>query len=447
MVLAFRTGIPSLVTGRLGILPCSIGRLGPSIEEFSKIMMTRTSSLLAFTLGLAPVFLSSTHAASRLLEMPRPTDAEIHRMRESGVYEFLEVGETRALAVEDTELLAKISEGKRREVQMMRSAYRIQNQNLDDVFASFKAKGSEGDYHSFAEVQAEIQELAAANSDRVTLQEIGRSYEDRPITAVRIGANDGVERPAAIFMGMIHAREWISTEMAMAFLHNVIHPSADLAPVLENVTVYVIPVLNPDGLIWSQTNYKWWRGNRRVNKDGSIGVDLNRNFTTGWGIGSSATPGSQTYRGEKPLSEPESRAFDAFVGKIKPVATMTWHAYGKMVLLPFGYKGQWPARKDKYDELGPAMQAASGGYVADAIFRLIGIVGGSTDDHFLVEHGAWVATLELGRSFVPPESMIEQTIAEGMPAAMVWLKAVPGLAGIDPRVPATAKERAFQALH
>lgn len=384
-------------------------------------------------------------AGPRLIEMARPSDSELARMRESGAYEFLEVGPERVVAVEDQELLAELGPMAVRPMLLSRGAYRIAASDLDDVFAAFRAQGSEGAYHSYEEVLSETEALAAAHPERVQIVEIGRSIEDRPIHAVRVGAQDGVERPAAIFMGMIHAREWISTEVAMAFLNRIVAPEPGLAEVLAGMTVHVIPVLNPDGLIYSQTNYRWWRGNRRPHSNGRVGVDLNRNFPTGWGIGSSSYPGSQTYRGAEPLSEPESAAFDQLVGEVKPVVTMTWHAYGQMILLPYGYKYEFPARQDRYAELGPAMHEASG-YTAGAIHELIGKVGGATDDHFLEAHGSWVATLELGTSFIPPEHKIPQVIAKALPASLVWLKAVPSLAGIDPRQPAGRREAAFRQV-
>ena len=38
-----------------------------------------------------------------------------------------------------------------------------------------------------------------------------------------------------------------------------------------------IPVVNPDGLVWTWEVDRMWRKNRRDN-GGSFGVDLNRNF-------------------------------------------------------------------------------------------------------------------------------------------------------------------------
>lgn len=403
-----------------------------------------------FILGLPLLMLLGSRASARfrLIEVRTPAPEAIDRMRASGAYEVLEIEGERATLVEDEELLAGFGEDQRRRVQLLRGAYRILHQDLDELFAPFRERGSEGAYHSFPEVQEEVAALAAAHPDRVSVEEIGRSIEDRPLLAVRVSRRDGVERPRAVFMGMIHAREWISTEMAMAFLNRIVDPGddAELAAVVDDLDIYVVPVLNPDGLAYSQNHYRWWRGNRRVNSDGSIGVDLNRNYTVGWGIGSSSVPGSQTYKGPSPMSEPETQAFDGLVARVRPTLTMTWHAYGRMILLPFGYRATEPARWDLYQEITPAMRVASG-YRMGPIHQLIRVTGGSTDDHFLVEHGAFVATLELGTSFIPRESEIQPTLAEALPAALLWLKATQRLAGIDPREPASTREVRFRGLH
>lgn len=364
----------------------------------------------------------------------------LEAMRESGAWDIVEVDGTTVLAVEEPALVPPglVPPGARRW---------IEKGDIDEVFAHFRAQGSEGAYHSVAEVEAELAEIAAAHPDTVELVEIGRSIEDRPLTAVRIGARDGVERPTAVFASMLHAREWITTEMGMALVHRLVEPGDDeaLAEVLAATTVWVVPVVNPDGLIWSQSEYTWWRGNRRVHDNGRIGTDLNRNFPTGWGIGSSSWPGSQTYRGAEPLSEPEAAALNQLVEDVDPVLTMTFHAYGRMVLRPFGYKTGTPGREDLFSQYGELMKQQTG-YATGPVSELIGRVGGATDDHFVEAHGAFALSLELGDSFIPAESLIPDIVEGAMPAALTWVKAIPALDGVDPRQPPTAPEAAFGAL-
>jgi len=77
--------------------------------------------------------------------------------------------------------------------------------------------------------------------------------------------------------------------------------------------------------------------NRFRNRDGSFGVDLNRNFVQAWGgPGSSRTPSSDIYCGEKPLSELETKALDDYLqrynGSIE--AGIDYHSFSQLILRP-----------------------------------------------------------------------------------------------------------------
>ena len=81
-----------------------------------------------------------------------------------------------------------------------------------------------------------------------------------------------------------------------------------------------------------------WRKNRRHNSGSSYGVDLNRNWKSGFGgQGSSGSPSSETYRGPSALSEPETAAISKFLyGKPQIKAGLDFHAYSQLNLRPWG---------------------------------------------------------------------------------------------------------------
>ena len=78
------------------------------------------------------------------------------------------------------------------------------------------------------------------------------------------------------------------------------------------------------------------------------GVDLNRNYGYEWGHddeGSSAFPGSDTYRGPSPFSEPETQAmkFLCAITMIFKLA-LNFHSYGNLVVYPWGFNDSGDCR-------------------------------------------------------------------------------------------------------
>ena len=60
---------------------------------------------------------------------------------------------------------------------------------------------------------------------------------------------------------------------------------------------HIIPLANPDGYEYTRTHDRMWRKNT-VNIPGTscIGVDINRNFPEGYGVGASKNPCSEVYQ-------------------------------------------------------------------------------------------------------------------------------------------------------
>jgi len=207
--------------------------------------------------------------------------------------------------------------------------------------------GAAGDsfsvYRSFDKpitgIRATLATWAAADT-MIHVDSVGASVEGRPILAVKIGAAaDAPNRSNVLFMGTHHAREWVSTEMAMRLIRWL----ADSAPpaMLATRDVWVIPVENPDGYQYTFTTDRFWRKNRRDNGDGSFGVDLNRNYPEFWGYdnaGSSGATGSEVFRGSAPASEPETQAIIAFHAAHPPVVAVSYHTYSGLVLFPYGFR-------------------------------------------------------------------------------------------------------------
>ncbi|TKR69521.1 hypothetical protein L596_021669 [Steinernema carpocapsae] len=199
-------------------------------------------------------------------------------------------------------------------------------------------------YHVFDDIQEYLNDLTQEHPDLVELIKIGSSHENRSLTVVKLeDKNLKTVRPALWIDAGIHATEWIAPTTALNLIDQVLkHPE-----ILKNVTIYVLPVVNPDGYEWSINKDRFWRRNRRPAECGNPnnccqGVDLNRNFDSDW----KPIPGpcSFTHPGLSPFSEPESRAIRDFLTSTKMQLYLAIHSYGQQFLLPKGIDQNHPVR-------------------------------------------------------------------------------------------------------
>ncbi len=112
---------------------------------------------------------------------------------------------------------------------------------------------------------------------------------------------------------------------------------------------------NPDGYDFTFTEgNRLWRKNLHDNDgDGVIsgldGVDLNRNFPTSWGYdneGSSPAVSSETYRGAAPRSEPETRALDDLMKRVRFAFQINYHSAAELILYGVGSQVATPSPDD-----------------------------------------------------------------------------------------------------
>lgn len=171
-------------------------------------------------------------------------------------------------------------------------------------------------YQSYEESLEFLRSMQREYPNLIEVIKIGTTYEERDIVLVKISQNvaEADEKPALLYTGSIHAREWIGNELGLKFIEYVAQNQfvdPELEKSLNEATLYMVPCLNPDGFEYSRRHFSFWRKNRRKNHDGTIGVDLNRNFSIGWSKNSNTS--SNIYGGEAPFSEAETRAIKNFV--------------------------------------------------------------------------------------------------------------------------------------
>lgn len=399
-------------------------------------------SLTAALLVLASIVLVSTPVLARDGDRPATSKVtftvtepgELDRLQASGTYEIVEVNGNRVVALHTP---APAEVGLTEPTPPRDLA--VLSDDIDDELASFRARGSEGAYHSVAENQAELEAWAARYPELCKLESIGKTVEGRDIWALHItAAADPTTVPRVLNFGLTHAREWISMELPHAVIRKLLEGQATdpaLRTLIETRLITVIPVLNPDGLNYSQTKYTMWRKNR-AKKGMSVGVDVNRNFEMGWGLGSSSFSGSDVYRGPEANSEEETKALLALVTRKRYNVSLSVHSYSELILYPWGFQTQDPPGKATLAAHGKTMSAFNN-YRPGCVAQILYTAGGATDDTFFSRLGCWSWTFELGRQFVPAETEISSICEANWPAVRHLIESAGDLAATPPPVAAT----------
>jgi murein peptide amidase A len=121
---------------------------------------------------------------------------------------------------------------------------------------------------------------------------IGTSSEGRPITAYRAGEKG---KPVVMVVATMHGEENFGQYVARGLLEG---------KKIKGVDLWVVPVLNPDGLARDR---RWIKGT----------IDLNRNFPHRWI--------SRANSGPAATSAKETRVIMRFLDRVKPRYLVSWH--------------------------------------------------------------------------------------------------------------------------
>lgn len=314
-------------------------------------------------------------------------------------------------------------------------------------------------FHTPAQVDAALTQLQTTYPTKARVITIGNSLGGLPIKALKISSNPLVNDPAkgdVVFVAEHHAREWISVEVALYLADQLLaRYSTDMAlqADMDNLQIYIVPTVNPDGYQYTQTPAnRMWRKNRRNNGDGTFGVDLNRNWGYQWGLssGSSSTTSDDTYRGTAAFSEPETVVIRDFLNGLTNLKSfVSYHSYSELYLRPWSYTtsdppGETTLRSLVQRNIGRIASVHGHTYTEEIWYTS----SGEATDYVWQEKRVAAFTPELrpssgaGGGFAPPPGEIIPCAEENFPAARalihdaartgIWIKDSPGDTGAEP---------------
>lgn len=215
--------------------------------------------------------------------------------------------------------------------------------------------------YSYTDLCDNLNQLKHHYSSMLTTDFIGTSVMGKKLYRICLGNG-----PRKVhFNGSFHANEWITTVLLMTFIEDSLEAwqgsgmlhHTDVQTLFEEVTLDVVPMVNPDGVELVQeglapehplyrslldynagsTEFKDWKANIR-------GVDLNDQFPAHWDVErkrrSPNSPGPRDYTGPSPMSEPEAIAMVNHTRKHLFDRVIAFHTQGEEIY--WNYRGLEP---------------------------------------------------------------------------------------------------------
>lgn len=196
--------------------------------------------------------------------------------------------------------------------------------------------------YTYDEMNIDIMQLVATYPSLISSYSIGTTQLGRSVPLVILGNQNSGHN--ILVQSSIHGREYIATQVSMNMIEYYAKNSSMFNDMLTTNCFYIVPMANPDGVSIAQygassvTNpllkeFVTKTGNTVNWKANASGVDLNRNFFTGW---DSLTPrvSGPTYmnfKGNCAVSENETKFLVALASARSYDAFISYHMQGNLV--------------------------------------------------------------------------------------------------------------------
>ncbi len=292
--------------------------------------------------------------------------------------------------------------------------------------------GTMGGYLKYQEMLDELDAMAAQYPNLITLKAPISTFltiENRPIYYVKISDNASVNEtePKVLYTSVHHAREPLSMSESIFYMWYLLEnyqTNLEVKYLVDNTQMFFVPCINPDGYVYNETTNPNGGGMHRKNRRNvgttNKGVDLNRNYSYGWGTtGISMNVNNDTYPGTGAFSEQETQAMRWFVQNHNFVSAFNAHTFGNTLLYPIGTTAaEFADHHDYLTDLSSHMVEMNG-YFAQKSSGLYAASGDSDDFMYKQDIGIglkdtiFAMTPEIGTDFWPASSEIIPT-SQGM---------------------------------
>lgn len=227
-------------------------------------------------------------------------------------------------------------------------------------------------------------------------------FEGHNLWAVKItSSKKSTPKPVFLMDGQHHAREVMTAEItkdAIQYLLSNYGKDEKVTKWVDEIEIWIVPIVNPDGASFVFRQNPWWRKNRHP----QCAVDLNRNYPITWNKcrGSSGVCTDETYRGESPGSEPETQGIVALMFTLRPQFYLTYHSYGQYIIYPYGC--DYTPEDDTFYEIAQGLNSIleddngnKGKYRVGTSFNTLYLTDGTSDDEPYAKYGGFSFTIEV----------------------------------------------------
>lgn len=249
-------------------------------------------------------------------------------------------------------------------------------------------------YRKFNNVEADLLAIVAKYPQMTSLEVYGVTKGKRNLYSLKIKANKNINAPKLMVTAATHGDELVTTEVLFSLTNELLEKygkDSRITKILDGRDLYIIPVVSPDSF------------EQRERYVG--GVDPNRSYPWPENINNKSVDCIE--------------AMINYSNKMKFNGSLDLHAYGKLVMYPWGYTKKSPDARDEigFKDIVQAM-ARENNYENGQISTTIYVAKGSSADYFYWKSGTKALAAELGTQKIPDYSKIPKITNEAR--EMFW---------------------------
>ncbi|MBF6614694.1 MAG: S-layer homology domain-containing protein [Chloroflexi bacterium] len=217
-------------------------------------------------------------------------------------------------------------------------------------------------YSTNDQIQTFLQQSAARYPQIAALTDAGLSWEGtRHLWLLKLTNNAAPgPKPVIYLVAAQRPRDIATAEMLLRYANYLTRNygvDPDVTWLLDNRSVYLLPMANPDGYFQVYSNASNWAKNtdngNGCGDPSNWGTDLNRNYPFHWNErGTSGDPCDSSYPGPSALFEPESQHILSSLAGSSPALLINLQAPGPAVVYPWGYSSAAAPDVAGFDALG-----------------------------------------------------------------------------------------------